>query len=168
MSLGKERGCLQEAVYPPRDPRSRQHCEHRQLNGKIALSLAAESSPFQGWRWGWGSAGLSLPICLPHPSPLWFSAENVLETWTELPPITQPASLQIPGINAINGGEADSLQPPVWPAQHRLPTAAKSLCPSYFPTLNRDSTMCHSHMCLSKGRRPSVHQRGLHLEHLIP
>ena len=68
---------------------------------------------------------VSLPICLSHPSLLWFSAENVLETWTELPPITQPALLQIPGINAINGGEADFFRPPVWPAQRDLPRAAK-------------------------------------------
>lgn len=80
---------------------------------------------------------VSLPICLFHPSPLWFSAENVLETWTELPPITQPAFLQIRAINAINGGEADSFQLPVWPAQQGLPRAAKRSIPLLLPHLTQ-------------------------------
>lgn len=90
---------------------------------KFALSLLPGAHPCTGS----GGLPVSLPICLSHPSPLWFSAVNLCETWTELPPITQPASFQIPGINAINGGEAGSLQPPVWPAQHWLPGAAKAL-----------------------------------------
>jgi hypothetical protein len=135
LSPREEKWYLQKSSLLSQRPQSRQKWgEHRELSGgqvysprsKLALSPATWSSLLHGL----SRIPVSLPICLSHPSSLQFSAMNLLETWTELPPITQPASVQIPGINAVNGGEAGSLRPPVWLAQHWLPSTAKALYPS--------------------------------------
>lgn len=91
---------------------------------KAALTQATWNSPLL-WLWGLPA---SLPICLFHPSPLCFSAMHLWETWTELAPITQSASFQIPGFNAINGGEAGSLQ--LAPC-HARPALASRCCATW-------------------------------------
>lgn len=81
---------------------------------KFFLTLVAWSS-LLCWLW-------ALPVSLP--SAFLILPYSGSQQWIcTLPPITQLVSFQISNINAINGEETGSHQPPVSSTQHQLPSA---------------------------------------------